>query len=51
MEGVTDLDPVLKRNVAVVKGSNHFVAMHPCGEKLFLEFVLGGSVRNLSVCE
>lgn len=50
MEGVVDLDLVLRKNVALVKGANHFVARHPCGEKLFMEFLTRDSVKNLSVC-
>ncbi|KAI0566282.1 Prolyl aminopeptidase (S33) [Gracilaria domingensis] len=51
MEDVEDLDAVFKRNVAVVKGADHVVSLHPCGQLLFLEFAIDGSVENLSACE
>ncbi|KAI0561548.1 hypothetical protein FGB62_78g05 [Gracilaria domingensis] len=51
MEDVVDLDPVFKKNVAVVKGADHIVSSHPCGQLLFLEFAIDGSVENLSACE
>ncbi|CAN8066966.1 unnamed protein product [Agarophyton chilense] len=51
LEDIVDLDPALKKNVAIIKGASHVVAQYPCGEKLLREFATQGFVKDISACE